>query len=452
MSVADGFTEQYEARTPESRRLYEERSRQTPGGVHANIKYYAPYPLTFAEGRGAHLHDVDGHRYVDYLLAFGALVLGHGHPALHQAIAGVWERSGTVVFGAPSSEEGLLAERIQSLYPSIERLRYTNSGLEATMLALRLALAYTGRSKVAKFAGHYHGAHDRVLVSSEPANPRAGETIASSYGLPPFVVEHTFVLPFNDWAPCDALLREHGPEIGAVILEPLLGGVVPADPAFLRQLRGFTRELGIPLIFDEVKTGFRVALGGAQGWYQVAPDLTCLGKVIGGGLPIGVVGGRRDLIDLCSPLRSPKEGGPVFHSGTFNANPLALSAGLATVGVLEEPGVFPALVAHADRLRAGLEQAGAACGFQVRTAGIGTVFDLFFAEEAPKDAPAWAGTALERRRAFDFFAMARGVFTKPQHRLSVSTAHDDATARKSLEAWAGAFSDLGRALARPTAS
>ncbi|MFA9382100.1 MAG: aspartate aminotransferase family protein, partial [Acetanaerobacterium sp.] len=335
-----------------------------------NIKYFEPYPIIMRQGHGSRLTDVDGNTYIDYLLCYGALLLGHGHPAVTEAVTKTMEETGTTVFGTPHVMETTMAEVLREIYPSIEMLRYTNSGLEATLFAIRLAFAFTGRSKLAKFEGHYHGGHDRVLVSVNPTADSAGSAdsptaTSESLGLPDYYVQNTVVLPFNDIEATDRLLRCHVEEIACVIIEPVQGGFIPAKPEFMRFLRKITTELGIVLVYDEVKTGFRVSLGGAQEVYDVKPDITALGKVVGGGFAIGVVGGRKDILSLCSPadytdILAPDAGVArgrqgVFHSGTYNGHPIVLAAGLATIGVLRQGDVMQRLFASTEYLRTQLE-------------------------------------------------------------------------------------------------
>jgi glutamate-1-semialdehyde 2,1-aminomutase len=439
--------ERYEARTQASKRLFAELARRIPGGVEGSIKYYSPYPLVFERGAGATIQDVDGNEYVDYLLSFGALMLGHGHPAVIQATRDVWRDHGTSAFGLAGRLEGELAEMVAELYPSIERLRFTNSGLEATLLAVRLGLAASGRDAVAKFEGHYHGGHEHVLVSVSPDLTQAGPqrhptAVPASLGLPEHFVEHTVVLPFNDYEGCEEILLAERDRVGVVVLEPMEAGVVPAEREFLRRLRELTQRLGIVLVFDEVKTGFRVRLGGAQAYYGVQPDLTALGKILGGGLPIGAVGGKAEIMDLLSPLRPG--GRTVFHSGTFNGNPMSVAAGIATLRLLRAPGVFEGVVGSTERLRATVEELGRDAGFALQTVGVGTVFDVFFARAPVTGYRARAQADRETRLALDFLLMAEGVFSKPQNRFSLSTAHGPEVIARTAEAFARSFAQLRR--------
>ena len=434
----------YESRTVESKRLYDAARRVIPGGVEGSIKHYSPYPLTFARAHGPLLQDVDGHEYVDYLLSFGALMLGHGHPAVVDATRRVWRDYGTSAFGLASPLEAQLAEVVQGFFPSVEELRFTNSGLEATLLAVRLGIAASGRDVVAKFEGHYHGGHEQVLVSVSPDLDRAGPArhpaaVPASLGLPEHFAQHTVVLPFNDYEACEAILTAERDRVGVVVMEPMEAGYVAADRAFVQQLRELTTRLGVVLVFDEVKTGFRVRLGGAQEYYGVKADLTALGKILGGGLPIGAVGGKREILELTSPLR---KGGAVFHSGTFNGNPLSVSAGLATLELLKAPGVFQGVLDATDRLRRSIEQLGREAGFPVQTIGVGTVFDVLFSEGEVKNYRSRIAADKDSRLALDFLLMERGVFSKPLNRFSLSAAHGDDVIARTEEAFRDSFQSL----------
>jgi glutamate-1-semialdehyde 2,1-aminomutase len=445
--VWDVLLKRYLERSPRSHQAWEQALRYVPGGVQGGIKFYPPYPLTFQRAEGATLVDVDGQRYVDYLLSFGALILGHGHPVVRRAIEQTWDTAGTSSFGMPTPREVELAEVVTRLYPSIEALRLTNSGLEATLLAVRIGLAATGRTHLAKFEGHYHGGHDQVLVSVNPSPEAAGDVhrpraVSDSFGLPDYIQEHTVVLPFNDADNVEAILTTHRHDVGVVILEPVAAGVIPAEQVFLHRLRELTQHLGMVLVFDEVKTGFRVRLGGAQEYYGVRPDLTALGKVLGGGFPIGAVGGRRDLLALTAPAGSPGARDPVFHSGTFNGNPMSVAAGLATLSYLQEPGIFDGLLQRTATLRHAIEAAGRDEGFDVTTVGVGTMFDVLFTTETVSEYRSWSRADRQRRRALDFLLMERGIFSKPLNRFSLSVAHTDEMIERTAEAFRDSFHAL----------
>jgi glutamate-1-semialdehyde 2,1-aminomutase len=442
------WQEQYRQQHPRSAAFFERAQAVIAGGVNGNLRYFSPFPLTFQKAQGARLYDLDGFAYIDYLLSYGALLLGHGHACVQDAVRQVFEQQGTSSFGATHPLELEMAETLRQLYPSFESMRFTNSGLEATLFALRLALAYTGKTHIAKFEGHYHGSHDQVLVSVNPSRERAGEAdapqaVPESFGMPDYYREHTVVLPFNDWEACEAIL-EKNTDIGCVILEPMQAGYIAAKAEFVQRLRKYTRERGIVLIFDEVKTGFRIALGGAQAFYGVEPDLTALGKVVGGGFPIGVVGGRRDLLALAAP-HARNRGETVFHSGTFNGNPISLAAGLATIRYLSQPGRFEGIVERTNRLRQGIETLAQTYRIPMRTVGEGTIFNVVAIDGELENYRDLQRNNNDLRLALDFLLMEHGVYSKPLNRFSLSDAHGEQEIEETLRAFEKSFAALQKA-------
>jgi glutamate-1-semialdehyde 2,1-aminomutase len=436
---------QYEHETSASQSAYEKAKLVIPGGVQGNIKFYEPYPLSFQSAIGAWLKDLDGNDYVDYLLSFGALILGHGHPVVKKAVNEVWDTYGTSSFGVPYPLELEMVQKIRSVYPSIEEIRFTNSGLEATLLAIRLGMAYTGRPSIAKFAGHYHGGHEHVLVSTH-AKGNSEEKLAKdpeSLALPDYYLEHTEILPFHDIDLCEQILRQNKDKIGVVIMEPLQSGYIPVDAAFMIRLREVTKELGIVLVFDEVKTGFRIRLGGAQEYYGVQPDLTALGKVLGGGFPVGAVGGKKEILELASPTRSLVSNEIVFHSGTFNGNPISLLAGLRTIEFLQANGNYDQLLKTTKDLRTSIEEISNQYGLPIRTVGAGSIFNLVFSDNDFSGASSPLDVVVaekskkhqELRRKLDFYLMKHGVYSKPFNRFSVSVAHDEDAIAYTLDAF-----------------
>jgi glutamate-1-semialdehyde 2,1-aminomutase len=441
---------EYAERTPESAALYGKACRALPGGVSANIKFFDPYPLFMDKGEGAWLTDVDGNRYVDYLLSYGPLALGHGHPAVKAAIMEQFDRHGSLLYGTPHALETEYAEKIKEHFPSIELLRYTNSGTEATLLSLRTAYACTGKYKIGKFEGHYHGGYNQVLLSVNPPLARAGAVtrpipVPESAGLEPYQLVNTVVLPFNDLEDCTAILREHKDDMAAVIMEPLLAGYIEATPEFMHGLRTVTEELGILLLFDEVKTGFRAGLGGAQGLYGVRPDLTALGKVIGAGMPMGVVGGKKELMMKSAPVRGSdvfdmsaekrsSAGDVLFHSGTYNGDPLILRAGLTSIKILEKE--FEGIRARTESLKKGLKDLFAARGIAVNLPGVGTVFNIVLTDKPRIESYRDMQEAdLTLRKKIDFALFREGIYNKPTNRYSLSTAHDESVIDFTLEAY-----------------
>lgn len=420
----------YERATPGSRALFERACRRLPAGVTSNIKFFPPYPVYMARAEGARVWDVDGREYVDYCLAFGPLITGHGHPRVLDAVRAELERAGTVIFGAPSDLELRMAERLAMHLPSAEMTRFTTSGTEATMHAMRLARGATGRARVVKFEGHYHGVHDHVLWNlDQPLPPRA-----ASDGIPAATADQTVVLPWND---VDALISglDGVADIAAVIVEPVARGVLHPDPVFLQTLRRETEQRGIVLIFDEVVAWPRVGLGGAQQLYGVVPDLTALGKAIGGGLPLGALAGRADLMRLTVPkaARTHDDAPYVFHGGTYNGTPAALAAGLATLNILEEPGVMDSLDARAAELRRGLVDLANRAGLPMQVVGTGSIVDFYFSDEPIRSSRDVWRSDLSRRRTMDYHLLALGIYNAPVHRYHLSLAHTDLEIAMTLD-------------------
>ena len=355
--------------------LFREAQRLLPGGVDSPVRAFRAVglePRFIAEAAGAYLVDVDGRRYVDYMMSWGPLILGHAHPAVVEAICRTAARGTS--FGAPSPLELDLARLVQRSVPSMQLLRFVSSGTEATMSALRVARAFTGRAKIVKFAGCYHGHADLLLVQAGSGVATLG--LPDSPGVPAGTVADTLVAPFNDVTGVERLFAEFPRDIAAVIVEPVAGnmGVVLPAADFLERLRAITRDHGALLIFDEVMTGFRVHPGGVQGQRGITPDLTTLGKVIGGGLPVGAYGGRRDIMELVAPA------GPVYQAGTLSGNPLAMAAGIATLGELLRPGVWEGIDRTAAELARRLEASARAARVPVVVNRAGTMLTVFFVD------------------------------------------------------------------------
>jgi glutamate-1-semialdehyde 2,1-aminomutase len=387
---------EYTAKTSRSRALHEEATGVMPGGNSRTTTFFDPYPFYFQRGQGAHIWDADGTERIDFNGNYTSLILGHAHPEVIKAVQAVAEHG--LSFPGPTEHEVRLAELLTRRIPSLERVRFTNSGTEATMNAVRLARAFTGRPKLAKFEGAFHGTHDWVMVSVTPdpktaGNRRRPKPVAWSAGIPPAVLKHTVVLPWNDREACAEILAREGEQIAGLIVDPLLcnaGLVVPGD-GFLPWLREETERRGIVLIFDEV-ISFRVAWGGAQERFGIRPDLTTLGKIIGGGLPVGAFGGRRDIMDFYDP----RKGGPrISQGGTFNANPVTMAAGVATLNALT-PEAYARLDALGDRLRGGITRLLANTRRKGQVTGVGSLLWLHWTTETltdyrstrPKDADA----------------------------------------------------------------
>ncbi len=350
--------------------------RLMPGGVNSPARAFGGvggHPLFIQRARGPRLYDIDGNSYLDYIGSWGPMILGHAHPVVLEAIAEAASRGTS--FGAPTEAESVLAELIIELVPSIERVRLVNSGTEATMSAIRLARGATGRDKVVKFAGNYHGHVDSLLVSAGSAAATLG--VPDSPGVTEGVSRDTLVLEYNDLSQLQSTFDEHGPSIACVILEPVVGnmGCVPPLPGFLKLARDLCTQHGAVLIFDEVMTGFRLALGGAQERFGVTPDLTTLGKIVGGGLPLGAYGGRAELMDQVLPA------GKVFQAGTLSGNPLATAAGAATLNLLKENPPYERLERLGQRLADGLLLAATSAGIPHQIQRVGSMLTLFFVSE-----------------------------------------------------------------------
>ncbi|MDE0433800.1 MAG: glutamate-1-semialdehyde 2,1-aminomutase [Bryobacterales bacterium] len=379
-----------------SRELFKQAREKIPGGVNSPARAFRAVggdPVFIESGSGSHLHDADGHSYIDYICSWGPLILGHRHPEVTQALHNVIE-TGTS-FGAPTEREVEMAELICELAPSIEMVRLVNSGTEATMSAIRVARGFTGRDFVVKFAGCYHGHVDSLLVKVGSGVATLG--ISDSGGVPAAFSSTTIPLPFNSFAALEECFANHGGKIACVIVEPVVGnmGCVPPRPGYLEALREITAQHGALLIFDEVMTGFRVSLGGAQGLYGIEPDLTTLGKVIGGGLPIGAYGGRRDVMSKVAPL------GQVYQAGTLSGNPLAVAGGLATLKVLKKaPELYEQMEEKSGRLVEGVERAANDAGVAMTVNRVGSMFTFFFNDGPVTD---WESSSKSDTDRFAFF-------------------------------------------------
>ncbi len=421
-----------------SRRLYERALTLFPGGVNSPVRAAVrPYPFYVERAEGPYIYTVDGARLVDLVLAYGPLILGHRHPRVVEAVLRQVERGW--LYGAPYELEVRLAEKILSHVKPGGKVRFVNSGTEATMTAIRLARGYTGRKRIVKFDGCYHGAHDAVLVAAGSAAAEYG--VPSSAGVPEEVASLTLVVPYNDVEAVEEVMRRHGDDVAAIIVEPVAAnmGVVPPRRGFLEALRRLADEYGALLIFDEVVTGFRIALGGAQQYYGVRADVVVLGKVIGGGMPIGAVVADAKIMDNLTPA------GKVFNAGTFNAHPLAMAAGLATIEVLETTDALARASRAAKAIAEVLEDALRARGVEHTVNRVESMFQVFFTE-GPVETPEQA-----RRSRREVYArlheelLRRGVFVAPSQFEAVFTAsvHDSAEVLEQVE---GAVREAARAL------
>ncbi|MHB8107209.1 MAG: aspartate aminotransferase family protein [Candidatus Cryosericum sp.] len=425
MKSSAEFKELYAAKTPASRKL-SERARQTlPAGVVANVKYFAPYPLFMQRAGGSYLWDVDGNEYIDYCLAFGPLILGHGYPAVVDAVTESFAKWGTTIFGTPDELEIEYAEKLMSMLPVTGKLRLTNSGSEATYLALQLGRAATGKPAIARFEGHYHGWYYEGVLSNTPraadyGDPARPASVAGSLGTPASILENTLVLPFNDLEACRTLLSANRDRVGTVIVEPSPRAFYTTDPGFLEGLRAITRELGMVLIFDEVMSGFRSGPRGATGVFGVEPDLITLGKIIGGGFPVGAVAGRQELMELTSPLSSS---GSVFHSGTFNGTIQVLAAGLATLNILSDGPRVQSFFETTEQFKEGIRHLLTVHNIPGHVAGLGANFGVIMSEAPIRNYRDLARENAAMREAFDFACLTQGIYIHPHKPFYTSLVH-----------------------------
>ena len=403
-----------------SRQLFEEAQRYFPGGVNSPVRAYrgvGGVPPFAVRGEGARLYDADGREYIDYVGSWGPLILGHAYPEVVEAVRQAASRGAT--FGAPTELETRLAEMVVGAVPSIQMLRFVSSGTEACMSAIRAARAFTGRDKIIKFEGCYHGHADGLLVKAGSGGATFG--IPDSAGVPKAYANLTLVANYNDAASAQGLLEANPGQVAAVIVEPIAGnmGVVPPSPGFLESLRRLCDQAGALLIFDEVISGFRASFGGAQGLLGVTPDLTCLGKVIGGGLPVGAYGGRREIMEQVAPL------GPAYQAGTLSGNPVAMSAGIVTLTALSRPGAYERLEQAGARLEAGLRQIIAKEELPLSLNRAGSLLTLFF---APGPVTDYTSAVAADRKAFAAYfhrMLEQGCYLPPSQfeALFLSLAH-----------------------------
>lgn len=423
-----------------SQELFDTASKVIPGGVNSPVRAFKGVggtPIFFKEGKGAYIIDEDDNAYVDYIGSWGPMILGHGHPKVLEAIHAQVDKG--LSFGAPTAIEIEAAEKVCSLIPSIEKVRMVSSGTEATMSAIRLARGYTGRDKLIKFEGCYHGHADSLLVKAGSGALTLG--VPSSPGIPDDLAKHTVTLEYNNLAQVDETLKEIGDQVACIIIEPVAGNMncIPPVEGFLEGLRALCDQHGVVLIFDEVMTGFRTALGCAQSVYNITPDLTTLGKVIGGGMPVGAFGGKAEIMDYIAPT------GPVYQAGTLSGNPVAMTAGLAVLNEISQPGFFEALTEKTTTLVQGLQERADKAGIPFTTSQVGAMFGLFFTDQDKVTSFAQATACdLERFQTFFHLMLEEGVYLAPSAYEAgfVSAAHDDEAIQKTLDAAERAFAKL----------
>lgn len=423
-----------------SEQLFAAAQKHIPGGVNSPVRAFKSVggtPLFFKHAAGAYVTDEDDKRYVDYVGSWGPMILGHSHPDVLQAVRDQLEHG--LSYGAPTEMETQMAERVCALVPSMEMVRMVSSGTEATMSAIRLARGFTGRDSIIKFEGCYHGHSDSLLVKAGSGALTLG--VPSSPGVPAAFARHTLTLPFNDLGEVEKLLAESGSEVACIIVEPVAGNMncVPPAPGFLEGLRTLCDQHGVVLIFDEVMTGFRVALGGAQAYYGVTPDLSTFGKIIGGGMPVGCFGGKREIMSHIAPL------GPVYQAGTLSGNPLAMAAGLTTLNLISRPGFHDELTAYTSAMLDGLQQRADAAQVPFVTTQAGGMFGLYFsgADDIVTFQDVMASDA-ERFKRFFHLMLDGGVYLAPSAFEAgfTSIAHGEEELKITLDAAERAFAQL----------
>ncbi len=400
-----------------NRELFEEAKGYLVGGVNSPVRAVKPYPFFTAKGRGCVLVDVEGKEYIDYCLAYGPLILGHAYPDVVEKVGEQLERGSA--YGTPTLLEVEFAKKVVEHVPCAEMVRFVNTGTEATMAAVRLARGYTGRKKILKFEGAFHGAHDSVLVKAGSGATTQG--VPTSKGIPSEAAKNTLLAPFNDKDSVEKILKKN--DVACIIAEPVMGNagcILPAE-GYLKFLREITAEYGALLIFDEVITGFRLGLGGAQEYYNVTPDVTTLGKILGGGLPIGAVVGKREIMEHFSPL------GKVYQAGTFNGNPLSMTAGYTTIQVLETSPVYEKVNSLGESIRKGVEEIIEDLGLSIKVYGIASMFQMYFTEEDVVDYSSALRADKDTFMEFQRGLLREGIFLPPsQYECNfISYAHDD---------------------------
>ena len=423
-----------------SSELFTAAQKHIPGGVNSPVRAFNGVggdPVFFKKAQGAYVYDEDGNQYIDYVGSWGPMIVGHAHPAVLKSVQDVMKNG--LSFGAPTELETLMADKVCELVPSMDMVRMVSSGTEATMSALRLARGYTGRDKIVKFEGCYHGHSDSLLVKAGSGALTLG--VPTSPGVPASLAEHTITLSYNNIDQVKQTFKEIGNEIACIIVEPVAGNMncIPPVAGFLEGLRDVCDEYGSVLILDEVMTGFRVSLGGAQGHYNIKPDLTTLGKVIGGGMPVGAFGGKREIMEHIAPL------GPVYQAGTLSGNPVAMAAGLATLEIISQKGFFENLTLQTKKLVQGLEERAAKANIPLTTNQVGAMFGFFFTED--KNISTFEQVTAcdaERFKTFYHAMLNEGVYLAPSSYETgfVSSAHTDEDIMKTLDAAEKVFSIL----------
>jgi len=422
-----------------SEQLFNRASQSIAGGVNSPVRAFRAVggtPVFFSRAEGPYLYDADGKQYIDYIGSWGPMIAGHANPRVLQAVHDAIENG--LSFGAPTAIETEMAELVKSFFPSMERLRFCSSGTEATMSAIRLARGFTGRDTIVKFEGCYHGHSDSLLVKAGSGALTFG--VPSSPGVPADLAKHTMNLPFNDLTAATKFFEKRGDSIACVIIEPITGNMnmILPQPGYLEGLRALCDQYGVVLIFDEVMTGFRVAMGGAQALKGIRPDLTSLGKIIGGGMPVGAFGGRQDIMDMLAPL------GPVYQAGTLSGNPVAMAAGIATLSELSQPGFYDALNAATKRFVSGMVSVASDAGVSIQGVSRGGMFGLFFADQPVNSFAEVTACDEEVFKRFFHLMLDRGIYLAPSMYEAgfVSSKHSESVISTTLAAAKEAFDAL----------
>ncbi len=423
-----------------SQELFDRAQKSIPGGVNSPVRAFngvGGTPLFIKDAEGAYFTDADGKKYIDYVGSWGPMILGHNHPEIKQAVMAAVENG--LSYGAPTHSEILMAEKVKELVPAIDKVRMVNSGTEATMSAIRLARGYTGKDKILKFEGCYHGHADSLLVKAGSGALTMG--VPNSPGIPADFAKHTLTVSFNKLDEVKEIFKKYANEIACIIVEPVAGNMncIPPVPGFLQGLRDICDEYKSVLIFDEVMTGFRVSLGGAQAYYGITPDLTTLGKVIGGGMPVGAFGGKKEIMDYIAPV------GPVYQAGTLSGNPIAMAAGLKSLELISKPGLHEELEAKSIRLCEGFKDAASQAGIALTTNYAGGMFGFFFTDETQVNTYQQATQCdTERFKKFFHLMLEEGIYLAPSAYETgfVSTAHGDDEITATIAAAKRAFAQL----------
>ncbi len=422
---------------------FEEAQKYIPGGVNSpvrSMKVLDREPIFIEKGSGAYFYDVEGNEYLDYMGSWGPLILGHAHPRVIEAIKKTAEKGTS--FGAPTNQETELAKMVAEAVPGVDMLRIVNSGTEAVMSALRLARGYTGRDKILKFTGCYHGHFDSLLIQAGSGVATLG--LPNSPGVTEGTAQDTLTAPFNNPEAVENLFQEMGEQIAAVILEPVPGnvGVIPPQPGYLEELRRITKEYDSLLIFDEVMTGFRLAYGGAQERFKITPDLTCLGKVVGGGMPVAIYGGRQEIMEHIAPL------GAVYQAGTLAGNPLAMAAGIATLQELQNQDSYQRLEQNSEQLAKGMQAAAEEQGVSAQVIRVGSMFSVYFTDQKILDMDTVKSSRQDRFKVFYQSLLEEGVYLSPSpfEASFLSLAHNKEDIKHTIEASRKAFAQAKQVL------